>query len=962
MNRRGNLSKTAKLLLLSASVAFALNTWAQDEQSTATDDDSNAPLDKLVITGSRISRADVEGPSPVTVMTNQDMEREGFTTVFEALNTLTQVYGNTQDDQFSGGFTQNANVIDVRGLGPGRILILINGRRTTDYPLPFNGQSNIVNLNSIPIAAVERVEVLSGGASAIYGSDAVAGVINLVMREDVEDTTFSVRYGDYTQGGGESVRGQIVGGLSGDRGSFTYAVEYFERDPIWASQRDYMDSILDDPDGPPFVNSRVLLALDAFDAFRVGNVGLRYIAPDPSACDAFPELEFSFRPGAGNFCGRDDDISQSTIRNGTENVSAFLNGSYELTDTTELFGYLSYVDKQSEFNTGTLFWQSNRFGPNIDGSNTISNTGNVVQYDLSRFGLGVIDWPQVTLLQRIFTASEMGGRDVNNNQFDEESFDLSAGIRGTLGSTWDYELTVSHSEYDLARERRLIVSEAADTFFAGDSLANLQPDPIFGGFFADLGDLTDPNNRYNRPLTPAEFASISGIDRTTADSSNTTFSLAFTGDIAQMPAGALSFAGVAEWGTQEYDITLDPNLVSGAFWGFTGTGGGGERDRFAAGVEFLVPLHNTLTATVAARWDKYDDITDVDDAVTYSTGLEYRPTRKLLLRGRYSTSFRAPDMHFVFADPSGFFVTLPDYLLCAQDLGIDENSPGGLDSCVDPVRGTLGSSSIQGTRVGNSGLEEEDGESVTLGFVWEIIDGLSISADYYKIELENIVTDRSVNTLLLDERACVLGAPYTVTPGSDCNDVLSRITRNPVDGGINSGTLMSVVTGPFNQAVQETDGIDATLQYTYATRRAGTFSTSLAYSHVLDQKSATLPSDPVLSFRDTGTQDLRSRARGSFGWQYQDFAATLFFNRLGSALTADSLTRNQDLTRIGPQIYWNLSMSYDITDNLRLVAGGDNIFDKEPPLTSEEEYPYFNIFNYDPYGRQVFLQLDYTLD
>jgi hypothetical protein len=192
------------------------------------------------------------------------------------------------------------------------------------------------------------------------------------------------------------------------------------------------------------VNSRNVLALDNFDFFRVGNVGLRYISPDPAACNLHPELEYSFRPGAGNYCGRDDDVSQYTIRNGTENWSGFFNAEYELTDNLQAFGYLSYIQKDSKFNVGTLFWQSNRFGPNVDGLNTYSNLDNIVTYDLSRFGIGVIEWPQVTLLQRIFTATEMGGRHINNQNFDETSYDFVAGLRGGFGSTWEWEAALLH--------------------------------------------------------------------------------------------------------------------------------------------------------------------------------------------------------------------------------------------------------------------------------------------------------------------------------------------------------------------------------------------------------------------------------------------------------------------------------------------------------------------------------------
>ncbi len=953
-----NLRIPFKLGLLACSIALATSALAQE---TDDDEDDEIVLEEVLVTGSRISRVQVEGPSPVVSIDAEAIDAEGFTTVYEALNSLTQFYGNTQDDQFSGGFTQNANVVDLRGLGPGRTLVLINGRRTTDYPLPFNGQSNIVSLASIPVAAVQRIEVLASGASAIYGSDAVAGVINLVMKDKVEGIDVRLRVGDTTSGGGESQRLQVVGGLSGDSFDFTYALEYFNREPIWGYQRDYMDSILDNPDGPPFVNTRNLLALDAFDAFRVGNVGLRYIDPTPAACDNWNELEHSFRPGAGYFCGRDDDISQFTVRNGTENYSAFLNGTWRITDSTEFFGYLSYIDKESEFNVGTLFWQSNLFGAESDGANSFSNLGNVVSYDLTQFGLGVVDWPQVTLMQRIFTADEMGGQDVNNNQFDEESIDITLGLRGDFGPNWTWETSFTYAEYDLVRERRLILAAEADAFFAGDGLSNLQPDPLFGGFFADLGDLTDPANPYNRPLTPQEFLSISGIDRTEADSSNSTIAAQVVGDLFHLPAGPVSMAAVAEWGTQEYQITLDPRLRDGIFWGFTGTGGGGERDRYAVGAEFLVPATDTLTVTAAVRYDYYDDITDVDGAPTWALGLEYRPTDSLLLRGRYATSFRAPDMHFVFAEPSGFFQTVPDYYLCARDLGIDESSQGGLASCIDPVRGPLGTTSVQGSRSGNPGLEEEEGESYTVGFVWQVFDNLTLSVDYYDIHLENIVVDRSVDTLLRDERACLLGGSYTVTAGTDCNDVLSRITRFPADGGVNSETLVSVAIGPFNQAVQETNGIDAALNYSLDTDKAGLFSVDMSWTRVFDQKSATLPTDPVVSFANGGTQDFRSRFRTTFGWIYQDLSATVLWNRLGSSLTNDSLfsdTKN----RVDAQDYFNATVRYQFTDAFSVALIGNNILDNEPPQTSEEGYPYFNVLNYDPYGRELFVELGYVFD
>src|SRR3546814_626173 len=167
----------------------------------------------------------------------EDLEQPGFSTVYDALNTLTQFTGSIQNELTQNGFTPNASFLNLRGLGPGYQLILINGRRAADYPLPYNSQSNAVNLNAIPAAAIERIEILSGGASAIYGSDAVAGVVNIIMKSNYEGDLITLRGGTTTRGGGDTGRAQWVGGKAGSNWSLTYAFEYLAREEIYASQR-----------------------------------------------------------------------------------------------------------------------------------------------------------------------------------------------------------------------------------------------------------------------------------------------------------------------------------------------------------------------------------------------------------------------------------------------------------------------------------------------------------------------------------------------------------------------------------------------------------------------------------------------------------------------------------------------------------------------------------------------------
>ncbi len=270
-------------------LAFALPaaTWAADDELDE--------LEPQVITGSRIPTIAKEGPSPVTVITSDDISARGFTTVQEAIAALPQVTGNAQNESQAGTFTQNANGVDVRGLGPGRTLVLVDGRRVTDYPLPYNSQSNFVNLSAIPAAAVDRIEVLAGGASAIYGSDAVAGVVNIILKKKTDfPLNVDLRMGDTTQGGGKSTRIQAVTSLSFGRLNTLFAAEVFTRAPIYAFQRDFQDSVNDNPDPAGRVDVRSVLRLDPFD---MDGDGFDYVDPGVDGCNAFPNLTRSFPSG-----------------------------------------------------------------------------------------------------------------------------------------------------------------------------------------------------------------------------------------------------------------------------------------------------------------------------------------------------------------------------------------------------------------------------------------------------------------------------------------------------------------------------------------------------------------------------------------------------------------------------------------------------------------------------------------
>ena len=939
-----NLQRWSALVASALLVLGAVGTTTAFAQSEEDEDEDSAELDRVVITGSRISRTAIEGPSPVTVIDREQIDREGFTTVSEALKSLNQVTGLAQNEAQAGTFTQNANSIDLRNLGPGRVLILVDGRRISDYPLPFNGQSNLVNISSIPLAAVDRIEFLASGASAIYGSDAVAGVVNIILRDDLANSLdVNVRYGDYTDGGGENVRFQGVGGFLGDNWNITYAFEYFDQDPIFAFQRDFMDSNNDSPLPENRIPSFNVVEVDIL-AGSVGQPNLvdpRFF--DPNACDNLPGQELQILDSAVGerpYCGSRTYNAEQSILNGREQVSLYTSGALELGDH-EIFAGVNYfqVDAELDSNFNFYFNAADFYIPNSNANSLSLLTGAPLP--------GTIGF-----IQRIFTNAEIGGPESKYEQFDEEVIDYFVGIRGQLFSPyWDYEISWNSSNYDLERTRTLLVDALVEDYFF-----NAQPGDVFGFPIREI----DYGNFFS-PITPDIWNQLTDQDYTEADSSNDVIQAVITGDLMDLPAGTVQMATVLEWGSQDYDINLDPRLVAGNyFFGLTGTGGGGERDRYAAGVEFSVPVTDTLQLSLAGRYDKYDDITEVDDAFTYNLGVEYRPTDRILLRGSWATSFRAPDMHFVFADPSGFFTTVIDQYLCR-----DEQPGLSLGECAQVDQNRY-QPNIFGERAGNPGLEEEEGESFTIGFVVEPIDNLSITADWWQVDLDNIVVDNPLTRILELEADCRLGIE-DINSGQ-CQDALGRITRQPEDPNLqNSEELLQVNTGPINAANNKVTGIDASLDYLYETDGAGTWGLNLGWTHVLDDDFNVFPEDPVENVRDQSI-NWRSRVRGSISWQYGDFTATLFGERFGSTRSFEGRLEDEfaEEPRMGPQMIYNASVGYTFLDgkaDVTLIV--DNLFDETPPIDQEwDGWPYFSFFNYYQFslGQSWAVQFDYRFD
>jgi outer membrane receptor protein involved in Fe transport len=931
----------ALAMALATSVAAQSATPATTSTPATTQEDEAKRLEAVQVVGSRIKRATVEGPSPVTVITSDQLQREGFVTVAETLETITQNAGSVQNELNSaGGFTPNGAPVNLRGLGTGRTLLLINGRRAADYPFPYNGQSNFQNFNNIPTSAVERIEILSGGASAIYGSDAVAGVVNVVLKKNFSGNVFKLRTGTSTEGGGDFADLQWVGGRTGDNWSVTYALQYYADEPVYAFQRDFMDSRLDNPLPPATVGIQPVSTL------RINRIGLptgsvTFITPPAGACARFggEYVDWNFQAvnaatglafSQGNACGYFDDVGYQSIANGNNDLSGYLFANLDLDNGMEAWASVSAFHSRSALTGGVEFIS----GPHTDGvgvTSTFFATNPSINGNVQT--------------QRIFTPQEYGGIEGTHQKFNEKSADVAFGLRGTFADRFDWDFTIGRADYYASRTRPRLDGSAVTDFFYGPRLNTT-------GTPRHLIDL----ERFYRPLTPAEYRSLSTTLKYDSHSWVNQGSFVISGELFELPAGPLGFAAVLEGTQQGYDLDSPPEILptNRLAYNLTGTNGGGERDRYAAGVEFSVPLLDSLRGTAAYRFDKYDDITNVDDAQTWVTGLEWRPFDSLLVRGNLSTSFKAPDMHYVFNEGSGSFSNALDTFRCLSTGG----TPGAA-TCA----GAVYTYSVFATSRGEPTLEEETGRSFTGGFVWDITDSLATSLDYYRIKLEGAVTNLSSTYILDNEAGCRTGLTRTRQPyafdinSGFCQEIISRVQRAAAPGEP-TDRITGVRSGPVNQAYQQVEGLDASVRYRFEPTKIGTFSLSAEWSHVLSFELQSFATDPIQTeWRDDpGNFDFRSRVRGSIGWSHDDWTANLFMSRFGS------VPNWQETGRIAPYILWNVNATTEIADDVTLGLYVNNLLNKFAPRDDGfNSYPYF-WRAFSPIGREVSVQLTYALD
>lgn len=857
--------------------------------------------EQVIITGTRIRQQRNESPAPIVELSAEEIQRFGYTNLTDALADLSQNTGGFIDQQQTLGFTPSASAIDLRGFGVGRSLVLLDGRRLPVFPIGDNGTDNFVDLSSIPLAAIRNVQVLTDGASAIYGSDAISGVVNIELKKNVTQSV-AARFAR-ASGGGANTRVQVSTGFQKEAaGKLLVFLDYQHQNVLRYSDRafsrsDRLGGV--DGRGPGTFSS-------------IGNPGTLLgtstdaviPAPDCSAADGSPGI-------LGGFCR----FNRAAFR---ELVPDFWHASItaqyekELSPELALFSRVIYLNSRTTSQAEPMpFDQFGETGTIVAAAAPNNPTNPAV--DPSGVFAGLND--DIVFLRRLV---EYGPRTTTDRN---QAGNALLGLRGTVGRM-DWEVGVQYAEQRV---------KTRNTGFARkDALARLLagPAPDENGVGAGTLNLFLP--------IPESVVGATGVVPTgLGKSAITTVDAALTGDLIDNWAGTIAVAGVLEHARQSYSDARDPETLAGNVVTFGGTSGGGGRDYNAVGIELQIPLLRNLNLNLAGRYDHYDDLSDVGGAFSPRAAIQYRPLKNVLLRASAGKSFRAPDLQRLFGGTTVSFADVVDTPKCIQDGGTGRGDPN-VQSCTQVAQ------SIQTSIESNLRLKEERGENYSAGVVWNVLPDLTLSLDAFYIRLRDIVNTPTTQ-FILDRNA-------------EDGSFSDAIARNPLAATpANPGGLENIALAARNLSFQRTTGFDLGGEYLFESP-VGDWNGKLGFTYLQNLEAREEPGQPVINGLAQGTfgEFVRFRGFGSVGWSRGPWAATALINHIGpfTPLTPDFVDRVGSWTTV------NLSASYDVPWNGRAQIGANNVFDRDPPLAlgaGDASQPFFDQFFHNPYGALVYL-------
>lgn len=944
--------------------------------------DQSGEVETVIVTGSRILSSSLESPSPVQTITSEDIQTSGVVNIQDLL-VRSPVAGTPLSRTNSNFLTSSVGVatIDLRNLGTARTLVLVDGRR---FVAGIPGES-AVDLNTIPASFIERVDVLTGGASSIYGSDAIAGVVNIIYKKNFEGFSFDAQYGESAKGDGDETQlGATFGVSSADgRGNIMGYIGYTDQGAVYS--RDRSRSAVDQI-------STALLTGDPADMFTplrpfyssYAPQGRFFTANGPASGITF-DANGNVIPWStnGNASLAATGFNRSAFRTIAVPIERYLfasRGSYEFADGHRTFFEGTYASSQAVSVLEPYPLGAEDIYPATGGQvpaeflvNGVLRRNPIVPDAVFN---SAADEDGDGLRDFYFTRrmAEAGNR---GNVADRDTFRVVGGLEGELfGGGWHYEAFYAYGQ-----------TKEAQTSSGQVNVLNfrnaLEAVPDVGDIDGD-GNTTeaicrDANARDQGcvPISVFGFNSISpaAFDYIKAPGMLATFTtqkvagVNVSGSLFDLPAGPLGLAVGAEYRDEYSRSEFDPLQQAGLNAGNAIPRTEGAFDVTEGYLEIRAPL--LADRPMADKLDlngavRFADYSTVGSVVSWNGGLEWAPIPSLRFRAIRALATRAPNINELFSPPSQDFPT------GLQDpcVGVTATSTGTFDAACRAAPGvnaniaangafTLNQSDIQGIsgfNRGNPDLSEEEGDSWTIGLVIKpsgipVLEDFGLTIDYYRIDIKDAIVF-TPRQFILDQ--CYRG-----------NAAFCQfITRRPAAVGANSaGSLEFIDSGPTNSGGEFAEGIDLTVSYARDIG-PGAFRGRLAYTHVLDQYRIPLPGadkDYIVGEAEDGLVAPEDRAVLNLGYNVGKFGASLTTTYTGKVSLDDQFLAQFGLPRgavgVSAKTYVDAQVTYSPTENYQIFIGGNNLFDEQPaPLISglpgDDTGTETNGGTYDPIGRR----------
>lgn len=870
----------AASLAASSSIAHAADVLAADAGPGRT-------LDAVQVTGSNIKRTDTETANPVQVIDREQIAASGKQTTAELLRSISANTGGGSNETQNSGWSSGAAGIGLRGLSSKNTLILLNGRRLANYGFPNGGLSDtFVNINALPLVAVQRIEVLKDGASAVYGSDAVAGVVNIITRQDYQGLEVGGTAGVSGEGDMGTQSAKVVGGfgdLEADGWNVLFSLEGYNRERLDHDQReltasgDYRQLPGGSRSGWSAKGARLLVggvSVPLLDAN--GNCPQGTVLTDSASIDG----------RQGQTCGFNLNDS-STLIPSTKRWQAYLTGTKRLGDKVEAFGELLYSDLEgaSWFGSSPYFTlESGRFALNADtglaepvpailpAANPYNPYGQDVALEYTFFNLG---------------------QTIKTNR--SKAFRALAGLRGT-SEHWDWEVAAYRAA---SSERERVSGGFANRWGLYDALAS-------GSY-----------NLLNPSATPqAVIDSIALSTVRPAESRLLGIDAKATRILGELPHGSVGFATGYEFRRENLDSYNPWQIDAGLQIRPAIAEVHGVRDVHAAYAEVVLPLAPGLELDVAARADHYDDF---GDAFSPKVGIRWQPADWVVLRAAASKGFRAPSLSENSAS------TMISYSTAGVVDPYDPDRPGAR---VSPTFFTIG----------NTELAPEKTRTFNAGAVFSPWQGGSLSVDYYRIQVDNVIGSGNTTTLIAENN-----------PANVLRDA--------------NGKLQAVYNRYQNLSQLKTSGIDIEARQRWETAAYGSFGLATALSHVLEYERPQVIGGPLVDYAGSnrGSTLPDTKATTTADWSYGNWRAALtWYYTAGYEQRASTAARalQQDVASYSQL---DLYLGYTGFENLNLYAKVQNLGDRTPPF--DASYPGirapYDFGQYDLRGRYLTVGFDY---